>query len=191
MDWEGLIVVSRTEGTFRSMISRCWLDELIAVDEDAEQAAREALQSELKAALDKKVPALGAKILDVCLGNLRVKDEITDQWIKAWKARWQRWSKGLLAQGEASHIYLYETAKAEAQMQLVMNIAQSLERQLAAHRLTPAMVNQIVLMRLFSVLDRASFAASSRIFFPAPAIEVLENMRQLLDRGDAQLPGGG
>ena len=184
MDWEGLIVISRTEGALRSIIARLPLDQLIGLTSKDEIAAREKVQQELEAILREKAPALGAKILGVKLHKLEVQDDVTQQWIRAWQARWQRWSAGLLAQGEAARIYLYETAKAEAQARLIASIARGLADQMAKGRITPEAINQVILMRLFSVLDRADFAASSRVFFPTQALDALANIRHLLENED-------
>jgi hypothetical protein len=179
MDWEGRVIISDTEGKLRSILARRRLDQLIGMtkmEDMDDEAAREAIQVELEEELRKTAGDVGAKILRVKLANLQVNDEVTQQWIKAWKAEWQRWSAGLLAQGEASHIYLYETVKAEAQMRLLVNIIQTLQRQAVSQVITP----QIVLMRLFSVLDRAAFASSSRVFFPTQALDALDHIKALI-----------
>lgn len=178
MDWEGRVIISDTEGKLRTILARCPLDQLIGLTEkDAEaKAARESIQTQLEDELRQSAPKVGAKILRVKLSNLQVDDDVTQQWIQTWQARWQSWSEGLLAQGEASRIYLYETVKAEAQAQLVVRIIQALQQQTENRRVTP----QIILMRLFSVLDRAAFSASSRIFFPNQALDALDKMKSLL-----------
>jgi hypothetical protein len=176
IDWEARIVLVETERCLRSILARWRLDQLVGITEEAEQTSRESIQAELEAALRKVVPPLGSRLLKVKLDNLQVADDVTQQWISAWKARWERWSAGLLAQGEASHVYLYETVKAEAQMQLLAKIVQAFQRQTVRQASTP----QLILMRLFSVLDRAAFPASSRIFFPSQALGALEQIRSLV-----------
>jgi regulator of protease activity HflC (stomatin/prohibitin superfamily) len=187
MDWEGMVVVSRAEGALRSILARYTLDRLIGVRPGEEQAVREEIQGKLKGKLDTEAPNFGAKILEVRLDNLGVEDHVTQQWIKAWKSRWQRWAAGRLAPGEATYVYLQEVAKAEAQIRLVRSITEALGRQMAGDRISPQMVNRIVLLRLFSVMDRAGFAASARVFFPNSAADMLERMRGML-AGDAAKP---
>lgn len=175
MDWEGLVVVSRTEGTLRTIVADHYLDDLIGLDKPKEKAAREAVCDELRRQLTQKVPVLGAKILEVRLGNLKVEDGVTQQWIDAWKAGWQRWSTRQLARGEASSIYLQETVKAESQMSLIFSVAKALQEYPSAG---PAM-SQVILNRLFSALDRARLSAASRVFVPTQALDALERIRQL------------
>lgn len=180
MDWEGLIVVSQTEGLLRTILARRPLNELIGVTQSAAHAAREAVQDELKAGLEEVVTRFGAKLIDVKLDNLQVDDKITEQWIKNWKTGWQRWSAGRLAYGEATYLYEYETVKAEAQMQMIVKLTQAFQKQLMQQTISPNALSQMVLTRLFSVLDRADFASSSRIFFPTQTLAALEGIRKAL-----------
>jgi regulator of protease activity HflC (stomatin/prohibitin superfamily) len=179
LDWEGR-VVGDLEGTLRSILSRRHLDQLIGLTQDEARAAREAVQEELEQSLRQSVPKLGAKILQVRLNNLRVDDEVTQQWIDHWQARWENVSSKQLAQGEAARVYLYETAKAEAQMRLMVNLTKTLQEMDAGQEVTPT----VVLWRLFSALDQAHISAASRLFVPGQALDALEKMRRLLGSGD-------
>jgi hypothetical protein len=177
MDWEGRVVIGDTEGILRSILARRSLDQLIGLTEAEELAAREAVQEELAQALRQAVyPKLGAKIIQVKLANLRVKDDITQEWIKAWKARWQSWSDIQWGQEQAKRICLYETAKATAQAQLIENITRALQDVDQHQPITPS----IVLMRLFSALDRAHLPAAARVFFPRQAIDALAKIERLM-----------
>ncbi len=176
LDWEGRLVIGDTEGTLRSILARRPLDQLIGLTEADERAAREAIQEELERELRKAVyPKLGAKILQVKLDNFKVDDAVTQQWIQAWKARWQSWSGIQLAQGEAARIYLQETTKAEAQMRLLVSISRAFQ-DLDFKAVTPS----IILMRLFSALDRAHLPAVARVFVPGQALDALEKVKRLV-----------
>ncbi len=189
MDWEARIIIGNTEGSLRTILARKYLNQIVGLTEQDAQDARREVQEELETVLHESVPPLGAKILAVKLANLQVQDEITQQWIEAWRARWQRWSTERIARGEAARIYALETAKAEAQMSLLVKMGKALEGLTQRDVVVP----HIILNRLFSVLDGASFSASSRIFFPNQAMEALEKMRRIVQDGDPQamqlLPG--
>jgi len=178
MDWEGLLVISRAEGTLRSILARRPLDQLIGPDEGESQEARLAIQSELEQDLRIYAPTVGARILRVRLDNLKVRDEVTKQWIETWKAKWQSWSAERLAQAEAKGIFHFEKVKAEAQAEMVLEISQALRKGLRNEPFPPQAVSQMLLLRLFSVLDRADFAASSRVFFPRQTLQALESIRR-------------
>jgi hypothetical protein len=180
LDWEGRVVIGHAGGILRSILAQRPLDQLIGLTEADARAVRETVQEELEQQLRAAAPALGARVLQVKLDNLKVEDAITQQWIEAWKARWQRWSDVKLAQTEASGVYLYETAKAEAQMRMIVTITQALQKLDSS----PAVTTRVILMRLFSALDRARVLPSSRVFVPGQALGALEKMRQLLGGDD-------
>jgi hypothetical protein len=180
LDWEGRVVIGHAGGILRSILAQRPLDQLIGLTEADARAVRETVQEELEQQLRAAAPALGARILQVKLDNLKVEDAVTQQWIEAWKARWQQWSDVQLAQTEASGVYLYETAKAEAQMRMIVTITQALQKLESS----PAVTTRVILMRLFSALDRARLLTSSRVFVPGQALGALEKMRQLLGGDD-------
>jgi hypothetical protein len=180
MDWEGRLVIGDVEGILRSILARRRLDQLIGLTEAEERAAREAVQEELEREIRKVASSkFGAKILQVKLDNFKVADTVTEQWIQAWKTRWQSWSAGQLAQGEAARIYLHETAKAEAQTRLLVSITRAFQ-DLDVKTVTPT----IIMMRLFSALDGAGMPASARVFVPGQALDTLEKMQHLLGGDD-------
>ncbi len=178
MDWEGLLVIWQAEGTLRSIVARRPLDQLIGLTEGDAQVAKMAIQSELEQDLRQYAPTIGAKILRVRLDNLQVRNEVAKQWIETWKARWQSWSAERLGHGEAANIFQYEKVKAEAQAEMIVDIAQALRGFIGDRSFSPQAIPQMVLMRLFSVLDRADFAASSRVFFPSQTLDALETIRR-------------
>jgi len=188
MDWEGQLVIAAAERNLRMLLAQHRLDELIGLTEIEEQAVRETLQEELAQRLRDEVPRWGAQILQVTLGNLAVDDTITQQWIKNWRAYWQNWSAHHLAPGEASHVYQYEKAKAEAQMELIAGITRGLQDQLANQTITTQAIPRIILMRLFSALDRGAFSRTSRVFFPSQALDALGKLEALRQpaQGDGQ-----
>jgi SOS-response transcriptional repressor LexA/regulator of protease activity HflC (stomatin/prohibitin superfamily) len=176
IDWEGWIVISQAEGALRGMLARRHLDELVGLTEAESTAIREAIQQELTAILQEAAPKVGAKILEVNLHSLKVKDEVTEQWIKAWQAQWQSWSTGELASKEAEHIHEHEKAKAEAHILALNTLAEALQKMDRADQ-------TLVLMRLATVLDQGKMMAGSRVFFPGQAVTTLEHIRAIL-RGE-------
>jgi len=175
MDWEGSVVVGATEGTLRSILAKRHLDDLIGLTEGEQQAVREAIQTELEEAVRGSVPALGARILGLKLANLKVEDVVTQEWIEAWRSRWQSWSQIRLGEGEADRVFLHETVKAEAQVQYIIQITQALQDA------DLEVIRPVLLMRLFSVLDRANTnqLAMMREFFPNQAWQIADSLREL------------
>jgi len=176
MDWEGWVVNSQTQGTLRSIIARRYLDELIGLTEAESLAVRETIQQELTDIIREAAPKIGAKLLDIRLQSLKVEDDITEQWIEVWKARWQSWSTRQLAPREAERIQEYEKAKAEAHILPLNHLTAELQKLDHADQ-------AVILMRLSSILDQGTLGVASRVFFPGQALETIENIRDIL-RGE-------
>lgn len=146
------------------------------------QATRDAIRDQLERELRQGARKTSARILNLRLDNLTVDDLVTQQWIKAWKAKWENWSTGQLAGAEAEYMHLSELAKAEAQGKMVQRIAAYLEEELKGQRLRPDELSQL-LLRLSSVLDRSDFAHSVRVFFPTETIKALDDIQEALRPG--------
>ncbi len=123
LDWKGLIVISATEGTLRSILARYPLDRLIGPKEPGQEHPRQVIRQELEEALHAAAARVGAKILKVELGQIRVADKVTQQWIESWQAAWQRWATEYLGTGEAGYIEKVETAYSEITAKRIRDIA--------------------------------------------------------------------
>jgi hypothetical protein len=71
MDWGGRVIISETEGSLRTILSQYPLDRLIGLTLDSTNP-REEIRQELEKQLRTGVPKLGAKILSVALGDIKV-----------------------------------------------------------------------------------------------------------------------
>ncbi|MCD4739511.1 MAG: SPFH domain-containing protein [Anaerolineae bacterium] len=80
MIWTKRVIISNTEGGFRAILACYELDELLDV------VTRMEIRKKLLAKLTGAVEGLGAKIIDVQLGDIRLEDQILDQWIDTWRA---------------------------------------------------------------------------------------------------------
>ena len=187
LDWEKRLTQGLVTGALRNILARKNLNDLVGLAEQSAPPARQAVQQELTSNVRRAASGLGAKVLDVRLDRFRVKDEVTQQWIENWQARWRRWSEEGLAKSQAAQTRLYEATKAEAQASLIASIGQALEDLASRDRVIP----RVVLARLFSTLDRAAYHPSSRIFFPAEAMKALDTMRRLTSGGDSEHSEGG
>ncbi|MBU0494046.1 MAG: SPFH domain-containing protein, partial [Chloroflexi bacterium] len=115
MTWDKRIIIGYTEGVLRSILALYTLDQLI----DAEQ--REAVRAELETRLQRAVPNVGAKILQVNLGDIKMQDKepvplqqwIQEQWIQAWQVKHDSDITIRLAEGMARGTELEEQARLE------------------------------------------------------------------------------
>jgi regulator of protease activity HflC (stomatin/prohibitin superfamily) len=176
IDWEGWIVVSQTQGTLRSILARRCLDELIGLTEADQLAIRESIQMELEETIRQVAPEVGAKILEVKLDNLKVDDEVTQQWIENWRTHWHNWSISELAKEEAESIEAFEMAEAESHL-LPLNL---LTKELQALESGQDIIT-VISMRLISALAQARL--ENEVFVPSEALDTLRKFQELLNGG--------
>jgi regulator of protease activity HflC (stomatin/prohibitin superfamily) len=123
LDWKALVVVSGAQGTLRFILARYPLDRLIAPEREGETHPRRAIRDELGAALRLTAKNVGAKILRVELGQIKVADKVTQKWIESWRAHWDRWGAEYLAEADAAYVKTVGEAQAEAIALRIRNTA--------------------------------------------------------------------
>jgi len=177
MDWTGRVIIGETEGSLRTILSQYPLDRLIGLALVSANP-REEIRQELETQLRKSVPTLGAKILSVALGDIKVGHEVTQQWIEAWQARWERWATERQALGQASMVEQVENAKTRAQVMMITDITKALRP-----LVTPSdqkITSRLVLMRLFMVLSRAQADPLTRVYLPQEAVNTLKLLKDMI-----------
>jgi hypothetical protein len=177
MDWGGRAIIGETEGNLRTILARYPLDRLIGLmspeDEDPREEIRQELEQQLKAA----APKLGARILGVALGDIKVQDEVTQQWIDVWKVEWERWSIERRGLGKAERAAHLEDAKTRAQVMLLASITEAFQPLVDQQQ---AVTSKLVLARLFMVLSRAPSDPLTRVNMPKEAIGTLQLLKDLI-----------
>ncbi len=184
-DWERRAIIGNTEGALRAILARYLLDQLLGPDEVNRAHHRSEIRSKLEAELRKSFPDIGAKLIKVELGDIKVDDKIAQQQIEAWRSLWQRWTREREAEGEAARLQAVEAAKAQAQADMIVAITQAFQSLTEAGAAIPA---QLVLLRMFEVLKRVPYdPQTGMLFLPA---EVLKTWKLVQDLalGQAALP---
>jgi regulator of protease activity HflC (stomatin/prohibitin superfamily) len=161
-----------------------YLDQLAGPEEEEggwlpRQAIAEKLEEELK----KSVSGLGAKILGVTLGEIRLEDEVFNQWLENWRAEWESWAEGLEAEGEAQRELTLEATGAGVQRKLVTDITRAFEEMESKGMVFGP---ELIALRLIKVLEGAYFDPRTRGYFPEQAMQSLADLREL----SARLPAG-
>jgi regulator of protease activity HflC (stomatin/prohibitin superfamily) len=177
MNWSGRVIISDTEGSLRSILSQYPLDRLIGLIPDGSNP-REEIRCELEKRLRASVPKLGARILNVTLGDIKVDDEITQQWIDAWQAQWERWAMERQARGQAAQVEQVENAKTRAQVMMITNITEAFRPLMTAS--DQEITAKLVLTRLFMVLSRAQADTLTRVYLPQEAVNTLKLLKDLI-----------
>jgi regulator of protease activity HflC (stomatin/prohibitin superfamily) len=179
LDWEKLVILAHVETILRSVLARYPLDQLIgpAGWEENEPHPRQEIREELERRLRSGVRELGVEILSVNLGNIVVQDEVTEQWIAAWKAKWERQMMQRRAEGEAEYVAQVETAKAQAQAEMILELTQTL-RSLVAD--DGALRGRLGLLRIIAMLRHVSHDPWTHSFLPERTMSALTALQDVI-----------
>lgn len=181
MDWAGRVVIGFTEGILRNILAEYRLDWLLAPTGSDSQIPREAIRKRLEEELEKEAPRVGAKILRVDLGEIRVKDEeISRQWLEAWQAEWESRALITRTEGEAEFLRM-DIAQARAQAEMVLTLTQALQSVATSEaELRP----YLLATRFVEALRWMSFDPFTRVCMPPEAMQTLRRLQELLDGQD-------
>jgi regulator of protease activity HflC (stomatin/prohibitin superfamily) len=183
LDWKGLIVISATEGTLRFILARYPLDRLIAPDGAGAEHPRRAIKQELTEALNKAAANVGAKILKVELGEIKVDDEVTQQWIETWRANWDRWGTEYLAEAEAFYVETVGATQSEVVARQISDMANVLHE---LGRQGPQALMSGVRMQLHLMLRNLGTDSLALTYLPAEATKLLTGQTDQSEAKKAQ-----
>lgn len=179
--WTGRVVIGAVEGTLRSILADYRLDWLIRPVPSDRDHPREEIRDRLEKALRGKFPidnALGARILDVSLGRVDVKnDKISQQWVEAWQAGWEQRTAEIQAEGEAKQVYT-EAAHVQAQAEIALALTEAIRpliingQEISSYKLAT---------RFVETLWWLSYSPGTRDMMPSEATRLLTKLQDQLD----------
>lgn len=187
MDWRGRVVVGFTEGILRNILAEYRLDWLLGPTGDDSEHPREQIRRRLEEELAQEAPKVGARILSVRLGEIKVEDErIPTQWIEAWRAREESRATATRVEGEAELLRM-ETAYARAQAEMLITLIRELQAvNVGDNELRP----YLLALRLAETLRWMSYDPFTRSFLPPEAIRTLHRLQEILGQ-ERMLPSEG
>jgi len=185
MDWAGRVVVGFTEGTLRDILAEYRLDWLIAPTGGNTEPPRETIRRRLEEQLRVKAERVGAKIISVDLGEIKVADEqVSHQWIEAWQADWESRALAARMEGEAELLRM-DIAQAQAQAEMIIRLTQELQAGITSEdELRP----YLLATRFVQALNLLSYDPYTRVRMPPEAIQTLQRLQQALGSAPS-LPG--
>lgn len=188
MDWRGRVVVGFTEGILRNILAEYRLDWLLGPVREGERHPREVIRERLHRALEEEAPKVGARILDVQLGEIKVEDEqIPAQWVDAWRTEWESRVTATRLEGEAELLRI-EAARAQAQAEMLINLIRELQSAAVGDEQARS---YLLATRLAETLRWMSYDPFTRAFLPPESLRTLQRLQQLL--GESRVlpsPGG-
>ncbi len=177
MDWRGRVVVGFTEGILRNILAEYYLDWLLGPTGDDVEHPREVIRRRLEEQLQQEAPKVGARILSVQLGEIKVEDEqIPTQWVEAWRAEGESQAAATRVEGEAELLRM-EAVRARAQAEMLITLI----RELQTVAVSDAELRPYLLAtRLAETLRLMSYDPFTRAFLPPEALRTLHRLQELL-----------
>jgi hypothetical protein len=195
--WTGRVMISEVEGILRTILAEYRLDWLIrtpapegedlvengAVPQSPRDEIREQLRDRLRAAFEVGNP-IGARILKVDLGQIDVKSEdISSQWIKAWKAAWEQRAMESLAEGGAD-LARMEADQLQAQAEMALLLTESIRPLMVDVEDSPP---YLFAMRLVQTLRWMAYDPWRKHFLSPAVLQSLDELEGSLNQYQ---PGG-
>ncbi|OQY23965.1 MAG: hypothetical protein B6I34_04110 [Anaerolineaceae bacterium 4572_32.1] len=182
--WTGRVIISGVEGTLRSMLARYRLDWLLQPPQPGqEESPREEIRKQLEQKLqDSFSPGnkVGARILDVNLGKIDVKDKrISTQWTDAWYSIWEQRAVEGMAEGEAELARL-QAAQVQAQAEMVLALTEAIRPLVTSEE---ALSSYKLATRFVETLWWLSYSPGTRAFLPPGTLRTLDELKKLLGDG--------
>ena len=196
-DWTDR-VASMAESAVRDTLATYRLDWLIKAPQWDRQHPRDEIHGRLREVLQTDVQDVGANLVDVKVGELRVgipearagsaEDEalhevsetvsaiVSGQWIDAWHANWQARTLSSRAEDQPELLPV-ESARVEAQAEIIVGLVDILQP-LVGNK--PSSEPYAVATRLVEALHWMSFDPRTRNHMPPEALRTLTRLQRLL-----------
>lgn len=123
-EW-GQAVQTAIDGEIQNFIRRNTVDAVTA-PQPGQNPRQEINQAILSPEVRAKLRAIGTELVWVDIGHFSVADPVEEQRIQTWGSRWEGEAELLRAKGEAARSAIIERARAEAQAELLNQIAEGL-----------------------------------------------------------------
>ncbi len=178
--WTGRVMIGEVEGILRMVLADYRLDWLMQPPWPGRGNPREEIRERLEKRLREKLSVgndKGARILNVDLGEIDVKDEkIYAQWVEAWQADWRRRAVEDQAEGEAE-IARLDAARVQAQAEMVLTLIETIRPLVSSEEeLHP----YLMAMRFTETLRWMAYDPHKRMFLPPETLRMLSQLEQLL-----------
>jgi hypothetical protein len=199
--WTGQVVIGGVEGTLRNILADYRLDWLLQSPQPDRDEPRREILRELERQLEKAFcvgNSVGARILDVELGQIEVRDveneagekievpnEVYTQWIEAWQANWQQRTAEKQMEGEAELARL-QAAQMQAQAEMALTLTESI-RPLVADGEEAS--SYLLATRFIETLHWMAYDPWKRAFMPPEIMRTLDELEKVL--GQAYRPPSG
>ncbi len=162
----------------REIISEYSFDDLCAPYQPRRDPRQEIVQ-ELKRLLERDLEPLGIQLIGGGMANLMPVDKkLVQQRINTWQAEWSRQIKAEAGKGEADYIRLVESARAQAQAEMIRTISEGFDRAGSEARDIPP---EVIAMRFIEAMEKMIQSPAVQQAVPHLSLEAVEHMRHSLE----------
>jgi hypothetical protein len=126
---------------------------------------------------------LGARILQVDLGQIKVKDEIAQQWVEAWQAGWEQRALETRAEGEAM-LARMDADQIYAQAEMVLLLIDSIRPFITDVEDFPP---YLLAMRFVQTLRWMAYDPLKRVFLSPEIFRTLDQLEAVVGGTDTLL----
>ncbi|MCP4539595.1 MAG: hypothetical protein GY832_20865 [Chloroflexi bacterium] len=180
------------ERTVREAVSQYNFDDLYApfvLHDDPSQHPRARIGKALQEALERELPPLGLQRVGSGISNLEPEDpRVIEQRIEAWEADWKRKIMLQQAEGQSKRLQLVERARAQAQIDVIVDIGKRLDQWRTAGGSVPT---DAIAQYFIGTLEKFIGISALRHFLPDDTNAIIENARGRLLSGDQPSMTGG
>lgn len=196
MSWADRVVIGLMQGSLRNILAEYRLDWLIAACQPDQEHPRQEIRRRLQDELEEKAAAVGARILDVELGEIQVKaggkrgsklsdqlsNIVSSQRIQAWQADLEARALASRVEGEAELLRM-DAARIQAQADMVVNLVEHLQSAItSADEAEP----YILALRFVESLRWMSYSSYDHEFMPPEAMRTLKRLQAMVRNDDDQ-----
>lgn len=167
-------VWGQVNGPLSKYISSHSLNDFFVTDTDRENTLPDLVHKRLFDEVQPKLAEQGIRLLELQITELKPPEEVDKQRLENWEAI--RTSISTIKKGasKAFEIRQTETARAIAQRDLILAIAEGLDKMDQEH------LDEPLLLSLSAILDQSLSDSYTRSLIASDALETLENLKKLL-----------
>lgn len=167
-------VWGQVNGPLVKYITSHGLDEFFVTDIDRENTLPELVQKRLFDEVSPKLALFGVRLLELQITEIKPPKEIDKQRMENWEATRESIAKIKEGENIAYQTRGMEIARAIAQRNLILTIAEGLDKMDQEH------LDESLLMSLSAILDHSLNDPSTRLYVTSDALNTLENLKKLL-----------
>ncbi len=163
-------------GILPEHIGQRTLDDLLLAEHESGQILAPETLNQVSEKLNKATQAFGVYVLDFQITKVEIPEEIRALQEEYWKAQGERIATLRAGESKAQEIRLQEKARAEAQRDMILAIADGLEKNKSKQ------YNEPLLLSLASILSEALNDPLLRAYLAKETLETLEKIQAMLDK---------